>query len=618
MANNSVKGDVSASKLKLVAFNANSIGKNPKRRQVLHFLKKKNPDLLVVVDTRFSKEVENTVKVEWGSQVLFSSFSSQSRGVAIFIKKDLPLKILDKFGDKNGNLLSILVEYENKRILLEGIYGPNGDSPTFYENEVFEKIVSWNPHHSIFVGDWNLVLDQNLDTINYQTTNNPLARLELLKKMSEHNLIDIFRELHPATKKCSWKQWGTNKFARLDFFLVSATLLPYIEKVDILPTCFSDHSPIVLEIDFSKFNRGKGFWKFNNSLLQDKKYLEIIKNLIKRVTCQYSVVNENPNFFDQTAPEIITQFMANQTPESLQALNLNINPELFLDTLFMEIRGATIKYSSNKKRDNKAQEQLLLHDLEILESQLQNNPNNSNEQLKTELNTKREALENLLKHEAEGAFVRSRVKYKLDGEKPSKLFCSLEKHNGVQRYVPQLLVENNDGEEVLINEQKKVEAEIHKYYRTLFSNKDHPEANSIQSFLGASSQTFPRLSESQKSSMEGKISLPEMTKYLKKCKNNVAPGSSGFTFDFFKFFWRDFKHFIIRAVDYAFENNRLSVSQSLGIISIIPKGEKDKRYLSNWRPLCLLNSLYKLISGTIAEFLNLLWTLLFMVTRKAL
>ena len=37
------------------------------------------------------------------------------------------------------------------------------------------------------------------------------------------------------------------------------------------------------------------------------------------------------------------------------------------------------------------------------------------------------------------------------------------------------------------------------------------------------------------------------------------------------------------------------------MISIIPKGEKDKRYLSNWRPLCLLNSYYKLISGAISE-----------------
>ena len=58
--------------------------------------------------------------------------------------------------------------------------------------------------------------------------------------------------------------------------------------------------------------------------------------------------------------------------------------------------------------------------------------------------------------------------------------------------------------------------------------------------------------------MKGKISLEEMTKYLKKTKNNVSPGSSGFTNDFYKFFWRDLKQFVVRAVDFAFDNNRLS------------------------------------------------------------
>ena len=281
--NNKQPGEgCSASKLKIISFNANSIGKHPKRRQVLCFLEKKNPDLFIVVDTRFSKEVENSVKSEWSGQVLFSSFTSQSRGVAIFIKKNLPVKVLDKFNDQEGNILGVLIEYENKRILLEGLYGPNSDCPAFYENEVFNKIDVWNPHHSIFVGDWNVAMNQNEDTCNYQSVNNPLARLEIIRKMNEHNLIDVFRELHPTAKTYSWKQWGSKKFARLDYFLISDSLLPFVENAAILQACFSDHSPILLEIDFSRFTRGRGFWKFNNSLLQDSKYIELVKHLIKR------------------------------------------------------------------------------------------------------------------------------------------------------------------------------------------------------------------------------------------------------------------------------------------------------------------------------------------------
>ena len=167
--------------------------------------------------------------------------------------------------------------------------------------------------------------------------------------------------------------------------------------------------------------------------------------------------------------------------------------------------------------------------------------------------------------------------------------------------MPQLLVNNGSNEEILVTDQKNIEGQILKFYKDLFSNKDEIEAEEIDSFLGTSQFLMPKLSDFQKSKMEGKISLDELTAYLKRCKNNVAPGSSGFSFEFYKFFWRDLKHFVKNAIDYTFDNKRLSVTQSLGIVSIIPKGDKDKRYLKNWRPLCLLNSLYKLVSGTIAE-----------------
>ena len=90
--------------------------------------------------------------------------------------------------------------------------------------------------------------------------------------------------------------------------------------------------------------------------------------------------------------------------------------------------------------------------------------------------------------------------------------------------------------------------------------------------------------------MSGHITIEEMTKYLKKSRNNVSPGSSGFTADFFKFFWRNIKQFVVRSANYSFDIGSLSIQQRLGIITLLPKGLKDKRYLANWRPLTLLNT----------------------------
>jgi len=41
--------------------------------------------------------------------------------------------------------------------------------------------------------------------------------------------------------------------------------------------------------------------------------------------------------------------------------------------------------------------------------------------------------------------------------------------------------------------------------------------------------------------------------------------------------------------------------QKRGSITLIPKGQKDKRELGNWRPITLLNTLYKLISSILAK-----------------
>ena len=168
--------------------------------------------------------------------------------------------------------------------------------------------------------------------------------------------------------------------------------------------------------------------------------------------------------------------------------------------------------------------------------------------------------------------------------------------------IPALKIVRNNVE-TTINDQKEIEKETVEFYGNLYSNKDEKiTINSIEGFLGRDLiQGCPKITEHQKAKMEGLITVEELTKYIKKCRNNAAPGTTGFTGDFFKFFWRDLKLFVCKSVNFSYENDRLSVSQRLGIITLIPKGDKDKLYLKNWRPLTLLNTLYKLVSGCIAE-----------------
>ena len=87
----------------------------------------------------------------------------------------------------------------------------------------------------------------------------------------------------------------------------------------------------------------------------------------------------------------------------------------------------------------------------------------------------------------------------------------------------------------------------------------------------------------------------------KKTKNNIAPGSSSFTGAFYKAFWSTLKTLVFKPINAIFVSNELPSSLHFGIVNIIPKGSKDQRHLSNWRPLTLLNTLFKLISSILAE-----------------
>ena len=281
-----------------------------------------------MVDTRLSKNIESQVKVEWGGHAFFSSYTSQARGVSIFMNKQLPVKIVDTFEDSDGNNLAVLISIDEKKVLIEGIYGPNLDCPTFYSDQLFRRVLDWDPEYVIYAGDWNIVLDPELDCRGYRHQNNPLARTELLNKINEFNLVDIFRHLNPTSRKFTWKKWDSTKAARLDYFLISNSLLPYVNKVETLSSLYSDHCPVILEIDFTRFKRGRGFWKLNNSLLRDSSYVSTIKNIIKYTTCQYAQIDGKEAFFELNNDEY-NAFLDEQTPESLQSLELSLNPELF-------------------------------------------------------------------------------------------------------------------------------------------------------------------------------------------------------------------------------------------------------------------------------------------------
>ena len=112
---------------------------------------------------------------------------------------------------------------------------------------------------------------------------------------------------------------------------------------------------------------------------------------------------------------------------------------------------------------------------------------------------------------------------------------------------------------------------------------------------------MPKLNEQEATELEGEITLKEASLTLKNMKNNKSPGTSGFTVDFYKVFWKQLGNFVLRSINYGFLQGELSITQKNGLIVCIPKENKSRNVLKNWRPITLLNTIYKIASGSIAS-----------------
>ena len=98
-----------------------------------------------------------------------------------------------------------------------------------------------------------------------------------------------------------------------------------------------------------------------------------------------------------------------------------------------------------------------------------------------------------------------------------------------------------------------------------------------------------KLSNEKADNIEDILTCKEISTALYQMKSDKSPGISGFTAEFFKTFWKQLGHFVLRSLNVGSSNGELSITQCQGIITCIPKEEKTKNLLKNWRSLTLLD-----------------------------
>ena len=129
----------------------------------------------------------------------------------------------------------------------------------------------------------------------------------------------------------------------------------------------------------------------------------------------------------------------------------------------------------------------------------------------------------------EGVKVRSRTRWLKEGERPSRFFFRLERERIEKNFVHSIY--DSNGSEVVSREE--IESAHVQFYTSLFSSE--PIDDNAQSTL--LSEVHASLSQLDRDSCEGNISLDELSKSLRTMNTGKAPGPDGLSVEFFIKFW---------------------------------------------------------------------------------
>ena len=206
-------------------------------------------------------------------------------------------------------------------------------------------------------------------------------------------------------------------------------------------------------------------------------------------------------------------------------------------------------------------------------------------------------LDNWYEEYNKGVILRSKSDWYEQGEKSTKYFLNLEKHNSIKNTIRKIYIHDieSDDDEAILDHTKS-------FYENIFERKCDKTLAQCHDFLDKIAT--PTLSVANKDFCDKVLTIDDLSESLDSMDSGKSPGNDGLTIEFYKFFWSDLKNSLFNSALYSKSHGSLSVSQRQAIIKLLEKKDKDKRYIENWRPISLLNVDAKIISKALANRLK--------------
>ncbi|MEI6734169.1 MAG: exodeoxyribonuclease III [Comamonadaceae bacterium] len=194
-------------------------------------------------------------------------------GVAVYTRSE-PSDVLVGYGssefDAEGRYVELRFDSGSSRRSIISCYFPSGSSGEERQQAKFRFLDEFYPHlgqlkrerEFILCGDVNIA-HQEIDLKNWKGNRKnsgflPEERAWMSKLLGEAGLVDVYRQLHPATTDDCYTWWSNRGQAyaknvgwRLDYHLATAMLAQGARRAEIYKAeKFSDHAPLTIEYDW--------------------------------------------------------------------------------------------------------------------------------------------------------------------------------------------------------------------------------------------------------------------------------------------------------------------------------------------------------------------------------
>ena len=104
----------------------------------------------------------------------------------------------------------------------------------------------------------------------------------LNEALDQMDLIDIHRTFHPKATEYTFFSSAHGTFSKMDHILGLKSTLSNCKNIEIIPSIFSDHNTIWLEINNKEKTRKTQTWNLSNMLVNNQWITEEIKEEIKK------------------------------------------------------------------------------------------------------------------------------------------------------------------------------------------------------------------------------------------------------------------------------------------------------------------------------------------------